>query len=401
MADPGWELRGRLLRTASLGTFAAEVQACPDALVYFLLNVGDGDSQLLLLPADRSGRRRVVVVDVATSRKLLALVDALCAADVLLPDGAARLFALVVGTHPHDDHIGGMPELLTRHRGQIAEYWEPGYYHPTASFVETMVAIEDSDIVHTQPTSGTTRYLSGVRLTVLTPGIGLRSRFDSYGVDINDSSITLKVEFPVSRVMDEPDGADRAHSNRRYLRVDAPWALVLGADAQTTAWAQAAVDFPQLHSRADSALYQELRAARGRDYLSADVLKVSHHASKHGINLELVERIAPRLALISSVGGGGRYGFPHALATEALREALQPSTTAGTVRTTKDHELGIHYTAALELDGDGVPRPLGSMAVIVPPKRGAKLRLWRFGDAPRDPVALDCGREMLRVRSPR
>ena len=46
---------------------------------------------------------------------------------------------------------------------------------------------------------------------------------------------------------------------------------------------------------------------------------MSHHASKHGINLELMERVNASMVLVSSTGGGGRYGFPHALAMDAAR----------------------------------------------------------------------------------
>src|SRR4051794_2976137 len=144
MAEPAWELPDTLLRPDSAGTFAAECTAAPDALLYFLLNVGDGDTQLLLLP-ERGGRRRAVVVDVATPHKLLALLDSLAGAGVLPPlEDAPRLFPLVVGTHPHADHISGMPEFLTRFGRQVDEYWEPGYQHPSAAYVETMVALEDA-----------------------------------------------------------------------------------------------------------------------------------------------------------------------------------------------------------------------------------------------------------------
>ena len=46
-----------------LGGFLASIK--PHHLVFFLLNVGDGDQQVLLLPEDPTGGRRLIVVDVA------------------------------------------------------------------------------------------------------------------------------------------------------------------------------------------------------------------------------------------------------------------------------------------------------------------------------------------------
>jgi hypothetical protein len=367
--------------------FLAAVRTEPDALVYFLLNVGDGDTQLILLPVDPVGVRRAIVVDVATTKKLPALIESLSdpEAKILKQPPDNPLFPVVIGTHPHDDHLGGMPEFLDRFHEFVGEYWEPGFYHPSGRYIETMRAVETADLPHLQPTSGTTRFLGKAKLTTLSPGIGLRNRFDTYGTQINDASIALRIEYPAARITQ--DG-----NNRHDVPVREPWSIILGADAQTTSWAQAVLDFPRLDRRSD-ALARALRSAMGRDLFRGHVFKVPHHASKHGLNIELVERIAPRLCLISSTEGTGRYGFPHRLAVEAIREALQPLA-ANRGERKLDHDLGIHYTSAAD-----TARPaklLGSIALMVPAKRGARLRLWRFGDRPADPVKLEAAREMVR-----
>lgn len=391
-----WQLPADLL---SDGDFVAACRQDPQSLVYFVLNVGDGDTQLLLLPADAQGRRRAIVVDVATTRKLPALLADLIDAELLAAgrSDAPAMLPLVVATHPHDDHIGGLRELLDVHGDDIHELWEPGYVHPSDVYIETMVALESrrGSIRHLQPTSGLTCYLDQVKLTVVAPGIGLRSRFDSYGTQINDASLALKVEFPATRIVRQPDDDEPRHANRVYVRND-PWALLLGADAQTTAWAQATVDFPEILGDHNPVLARELRLGAGRDPLRAHVFKLPHHASKHGLNLELVTRVSPQLSLVSC-RAHGRYGFPHELALEAVREALVPVASRGGTRP-PDHDLGIHYTCAVAGSGHADDAaPLGSLAVIVSPKRRTPLQLWRFGDEPRDTVRLQAARRMVRT----
>ncbi len=314
----------------------------PEDLVYFLLNVGDGDTQLVLLPADSEGRRGAIVVDVATTRKLPWLVETL--AEIGLLRETSRLFPLVVGTHPHEDHIGGMPEFLDRFGSLVSEYWEPGYYHPSASYLETMRALEEHEAIqHSQPTSGFTRFIGRARVMVLSPTIALR--------------------------------------NRRYLRLRRTQALLLGADAQTLTWGQVMNDFPELRP-SDAPVAKALRMALGADPLRATVFKVPHHASKHGVTLELVEMIKPRLSLISSTPGGGRYNFPHTVALESVREALEAIASSGTQHR-PDHELGIHYTCT----SDAAGAPLGSIAIVLSPN-GQKRHLWRFGDRPGERIEL-------------
>jgi beta-lactamase superfamily II metal-dependent hydrolase len=355
----------------------------PFHLVYFLLNVGDGDSQLVLLPEDPTGRRRMIVVDVARQGKTVALINALERAGLIDPappngkdpDGS---LALVVATHPHTDHIGGMAELLSTQLSRLGEFWDSGYFHTSQSYHQMMTAIEaNSRLAYAQPTAGYRRWIGSALVTVLSPAVSLRNRFDTYGTEVNDASISLRIEFPAPRVVQR--------GNRREL-VDEPrtMAVILGADAQTLSWSYVLTDFPQLHADANAAA-TAIRAATGADPLAAKVLKVAHHASKHGINLELVERINPALTLVSSTADGSRFHFPHTVAQELLREALDPVAGSGRERARKDADLGIFYTS----DRDDTDTLLGSMAVVM--ARGVAT-LWRFGDDADQDVVLATAR---------
>lgn len=357
------------------GDFLENVK--PTDLVYWLLNVGDGDLQLILLPERESDHsRRAIVVDVGRSGKLPPLLDSLQERHFLnIPDDG-QLFPLVIGTHPHDDHISGMPEFLRLWGHTVREYWEPGYWHTSLAYQNTMHLLEDADphIQHTQPTSGTTRFVGRVKIIVLSPAVGLRRRFDTYGVDLNDSSISLRLEFPASRV--EKRSRDRAYvALRGKTRT-----FLLGADSLFDSWANVLVDFPVLHPQ-NAPAAEAIGKAQGPDALDAEIFKVPHHASKHGLNLSLVEAVSPSISLISSVGSGGKYNFPHLVTLEALREGVERTASSGEAHR-PDWELNIHYTAEEDTAG-----PLGSMALVIPPK-GRDVGIWRFRDSPGETVDL-------------
>lgn len=361
--------------------FLAALQ--PFHLVYFLLNVGDGDSQLVLLPEEPSGRRRLIVVDVARKGKTVGLIGALEAVGLVGPapapgedpDGS---LALVVATHPHTDHIDGMAELLSTQRRRLAEFWDPGYFHTSQRYHQMMTEVEANSVLgYAQPTAGYRRWFGTALVTVLSPAVGLRNRFDTYGTEVNDSSISLRLEFPAARVV-------QRGTERELIQQPRTMALILGADAQTLSWSWVLTDFPQLHSN-ENAAAKAIRAATGADPLAAKVLKVSHHASKHGINLELVERIDPALTLVSSTADGDRFHFPHMVAQELLREARDPVAGSGAARVRSDPDLGIFYTS----DEEDTGTLLGSMAVVM--GRGVAT-LWRFGDDTGDDVDLTQGR---------
>lgn len=101
----------------------------------------------------------------------------------------------------------------------------------------------------------------------------------------------------------------------------------------------------------------------------------------------------PPSTLVSSTPSGVKYGFPHTVSQEAIREALDPvagktnSVTGMSNAHKADAELGLLYTSDITT-APGSPNA-GSVALVL---RGRRRQLWRFGDAPTEAVDLAQGR---------
>lgn len=343
----------------------------PNRVLYFLVNVGDGDCQLIVMPANSRGDRRCIVVDVANERKLSRLLGELTRVGIV-SDSEGRL-PLVVATHPHEDHIRGMASFVALNNTDIGEFWEPGYLAARGSFHRMMVALEDHLIPLRRPTSGHVSVVDNVRVTVLTPSVRLRNQFVTHDVNENNTSLALRLDFPAASVL-QLNGARRRVEPRQTC------AILLGADAQAESWAHALVDFPRLNLDG-RARARAIRSNADQDVLQAQVFKVPHHASKHGVHLELVERVGAAISVVSCVNGGGRHDFPHELARSALRDAKGHSLNSPA----SDDELGIQYTGAVDTNG----ADLGTICLELSPRRGL---VWRFGDRPDEDVDLTAAR---------
>lgn len=359
------------------------------ALVYVVVNVGDGDCQLLLLPADATGRRKLVVVDVIRASKLQALVAAFDRAGVLGPDGPRA--ELVVATHPHADHIRGVPTILDAYAPSAPdagapEVWEPGYRHMSGMYLDILDRVAAHGLRRTIVTAGMTRYIGQTRITVLAPATALQRRFDSYGVDINNASVCLKVDYPATRVVREASGMGVTHS---FIDEAVGSTLVLGADAQMLSWSNVLVDFPQLGPER-TVVTEALQIAGGTTPLSAHVFKVPHHGSKHGLTLELVEHVAPSVSIVSSVRSGGKYQFPHEVAIAQLREAVNAIATKPTEEHEPDEDLALLFTGSAV---DPTGEPAGSVCVICPV--AGRRQFWRLMDSPEADIDLDRARKVV------
>jgi competence protein ComEC len=372
-----------------------------DALIVYVLNVGDGDAIVIQFPG-ATDRRRYAVVDSYKGRKTLALLQTL---------GARTALRFLCVTHPHSDHCAGVDRILTDYRPGIEEFWDSGFRFTSNTYNIIIRLVEermtgDPPTQFVRPTSGFETNESGVRITVLSPSIVLRNRYDSYGVDVNNASVVLKLEYPVHApsadtwVRDAQDEPALPPGHVAPAQRPEPRSIILSGDAQTDAWSRVVEEFPHLHRDAEN-WARLIDVRQGTHPLACDVLKVPHHGSKHGLNLELVERMGdrsgagfsegPRHLIVSCAALSRKYGFPHLVTQEIMREVRESlASRVGAARTTLDDALGIQYTSQT-VDGVDPPLNAGSVAAVFG-SEGDPPRLYRFCDGPGDDDSIDLDR---------
>ncbi|MGH2467179.1 MAG: ComEC/Rec2 family competence protein, partial [Candidatus Limnocylindrales bacterium] len=250
------------------------LSARPDGRLHVaVLDVGQGDA--ILLTGDRGGR---MLIDTGPDPdRILRLLDA------RIPAWDRRL-ALLVLTHPHEDHVGGAALLLERYR--VDAIAEPGMRGPGPGYAALSAVVAARSIPDRRLARGDRITLDGATMLVRWPVAGsVPSEAPDDGRAINDASIVIDLRFGARRVL-------------------------LTGDAEDD------VD-PQL-------------LADGLGTAPVDVLKVAHHGSRTATSAALLAALRPAVAIIS-VGAHNLYGHP-APETLARLEAVG----ARTYRTDRD-----------------------------------------------------------------
>jgi len=201
---------------------------------------------------------------ILTSRGHTALIDAgetdqgPAVLDVLKQMGVQKL-DLVIGTHAHSDHIGGLPDVLLQMNVDRLLLPAAGRDTTLVSQLEYSAALQGVPIE--APKQGEVIQLGDIRLTL---------NFSGETEDINETSIITKVEGPVSMLLT----GDAGKSTEKKL-IDAGY---IG---------------------------------------NVDILQVGHHGSSGSTGRALVEAAAPEYAVIQS-GAGNSYGHPAAETLQRL-----------------------------------------------------------------------------------
>lgn len=220
-------------------------------LIVDFIDVGQGDS-ILIRQGDHA-----MLIDGGTSE---------CKDDLLnfLKSENIQKFDYIVGTHPHEDHIGSLDDVINAYDFDTILF--PKVTTTTKTFENLVNAVKNKNKKFTTPVSGNEYTLGDAKFKILAPSS------DSYQ-SLNNYSIVIKLTYGENTFM-------------------------FTGDAETLS---------------------ETEMLNSFDDLTADVLKIGHHGSTTSTSKKFLNAVNPKYAVIS-VGKDNTYNHPTKTTMNKLEE---------------------------------------------------------------------------------
>lgn len=168
-------------------------------------------------------------------------------------------FDYVIGTHPHEDHIGGMDDIINNF--EIENYYMPDKLSTTKTFEDVLDALDAKGLSYNVPKIDDEFKLGDATFKVIYSGDDTN--------DINDSSIVLKMTYGDNSFLFTGDATSNVEE------------IILNKD------------------------------------IKSDVLKVAHHGSSYSSTTEFLDKVNPKYAVIS-VGTNNSYNHPASITLQKL-----------------------------------------------------------------------------------
>ena len=240
--------------------------------VHFI-DVGQADSTFIEL-----GNGQTMLIDAGEPHNASTIIK-------YIKDREYSAIDFVIATHPHDDHIGGMAEVLNSFT--IGKMYMPKQAHTISAFDNMLDAIENNGIELYTAKSGVNI------LTTETTEIDLLAPLaDSYS-NLNNVSAVVRIKYGET-------------------------VMLFTGDAE-----------------------QEIETQLLDSDVDADVLKVGHHGAGSSSAPSFIKEVSPKVAVISS---GGEYGHPHSDTLAILKDVgadIYRTDEQGTIVVTADQNKKI------------------------------------------------------------
>jgi beta-lactamase superfamily II metal-dependent hydrolase len=238
----------------------ASAQSGDNNLTIVYLDVGQGDSTIIRMPNGKA-----MLIDGGEREQTQTILNTAADLDV-------KGFDVVVATHPHADHIGGLIEVFNKF--PVGRVLDSGQFHTTKTFEDYLTAIEENKIPYAMAQEGDTIDLDpSVELRILNPPKTLP--FGSHDPDqFNNNSVVVKLTYGEFT------------------------AIFPGDIEQSTEKRLASSD------------------------IDVDVLLASHHGSRYSNTAPYLAAASPEAMIIYS-GADNIYGYPHTETLERISK-LEP-----------------------------------------------------------------------------
>ena len=210
-----------------------------------VLDVAQADSILIITP-----NQKTLLIDAGEATHGEAVVK------YLKGKGVNRI-DILVGTHPHSDHIGGLPEVIRQL--EIGDFYMPAKLHTTATFEKVLLAAENKGLMINSAKKGIEIQLDDdIKVQFLSP---ITNKYD----DLNNWSAVIRLQY----------------KDKVFL----------------------------FTGDAEALLEKELLQNNNASFLKANYLKVPHHGSSSSSSNDFLDVVDPEVAVIS-VGKDNTYGHP-------------------------------------------------------------------------------------------
>jgi len=227
----------------------APITGSGNPLQFYFFNVGQGDSTFIQMPNGQT----LLIDGGETNTGIVTQLQNL---------GVQRI-DLMIATHPHSDHIGGLVQVLQNF--PVAKVVTSGEPHTTSVYEHFLDGIIAAQAEFIDVKRGDVISLGGIEFHVLNPA-------NNNNPDLNENSVVIQFTYGQTTFLMMGDS---------------------GADTE-------------------SAL---LSAGLS---LKADILKVGHHGSTSGSTPSFLRAVQPKIALYSA-GINNQYGHPAPQTIAALK----------------------------------------------------------------------------------